>query len=461
MKNIFKNIKLLTLAAAVGAGFTSCDNEDYLVITASEPANELVFTNTLENEYLISSQTAANVAERFVWSTPDFGAPTPVQYALEGSVNADFSTEDYNSGAISVSNQAVKVRDLMAMAEAMGLDSDPTTTDENGEPNNTGEVYFRVKAFVGDEAATNGVNTISDISAMTISLIEDTGAGSGISISSWGIVGSAANDWGNKPDLPMYDDGSGVHVAYVFLQDGEMKFRENSDWAVNYGDTGADGTLDDGGDNIVVTEGRYKVTLDLNNSTYAIEPYTLGIVGSAYNDWGNLGPDAPMYYDYTTNTFKVGVKLLDGEMKVRLNNDWAVNYGDTGADGTVEEGGDNLVVTEGFYLITLDLNNNMIMVEETTTYGVVGSGYNDWGNLGPDATLTEIQPGIFYADGVTLLDGEIKFRANEDWGVNYGDTGADGILDQDGDNIVSTAGTYRVILDFSDSSAPVYTLYSF
>ena len=45
------------------------------------------------------------------------------------------------------------------------------------------------------------------------------------------------------------------------------------------------------------------------------------------------------------------------------------------------------------------------------------------------------------------MDGEIKFRANNDWGLNYGDSGADGIIDQDGDNIPSAAGPARIWLD--------------
>ena len=450
------------MAAAMGVGFTSCDNEDYLVITATEPGEALVFTNTIENEYLISSQTSSNVAERFVWSAADFDVPTPVNYTLEGSVNADFSTIDYTSGTIDATNQAVMVRDLLGMAEAMGLDADPSTNGEDGQPNNTGEIYFRVQAFVGDAGAANSVNQTSDISAMTISMIEETGAGSGITIASWGLVGSAVNNWGAYPDIPMYDDGSGVLVAYAYLNSGAMKFRENNDWGNNLGDDGADGTVEANGADIVIdAAGRYKVTLDTNNNTWSLEAYSWGIVGSAYNDWGNLGPDAPFYYDYTTNTFKAGVKLLDGAMKVRFNNDWGLNYGDSGADGTIEEGGDDIVVTAGFYLVTLDIENGTIAIEETSTYGVVGSGYNDWGNAGPDATLTEIQPGIFYADNITLVDGAIKFRVNEDWGLNYGDNEPDGVLEQDGTDITVTAGTNRIMLDFSDSGNPTYNLYPF
>ena len=99
----------------------------------------------------------------------------------------------------------------------------------------------------------------------------------------------------------------------------------------------------------------------------------------------------------------------------------------------------------------------MYTIEEADLYGIVGSGYNNWGET-PDFMFTQVSEGIWYAENVTLVDGEIKFRVNEDWGVNYGDTGADGVLDNGGDNIAVTAGTYDITLDFTDPSAPTYTM---
>lgn len=49
-----------------------------------------------------------------------------------------------------------------------------------------------------------------------------------------------------------------------------------------------------------------------------------------------------------------------------------------------------------------------------------------------------------------LSAGEIKFRANHDWGFNFGDNGADGSLEGDGANIaIPEEGNYEVemILD--------------
>jgi hypothetical protein len=48
---------------------------------------------------------------------------------------------------------------------------------------------------------------------------------------------------------------------------------------------------------------------------------------------------------------------------------------------------------------------------------------------------------------IDLVAGEIKFRANDDWGLNYGDTGANALLSEGGDNIaIANAGLYTIKL---------------
>ena len=432
-------------------GFFSCqENDDLEFITLADP-DGVSFTNTFLNEYTITPATSGNIAERFVWNAVNFGGtPTAITYELQVSLTEDFAVSEI-LGTTETTNMAVSVETLLKQAENASLDNDPNTPELN-----TGDIYFRVRGFAGNGGA-DAPQVVSAAQKITLVLPEIV-VGSGIQMSTWGIVGSGYNDWGNGgPDAPFYTtDQADVVVAYVTLLNGEVKFRENNDWANNFGDDGADGTLEAGGANIATTAGTYKVTFDTANNTYTIEPYSLGIVGSGFNDWGNGGPDAQFHYDYTTNTFKAGVKLLDGEIKIRLNNDWGTNYG--GSGGTLATGGDNIATTAGFYTVTVDLKNNTYSIDAADIYGIVGSGYNDWGNGGPDFSFTEVNPGIFVADNVTLLAGEIKFRLNEDWGTNYGDTGADGILDNGGDNIATTAGKFEIKLDFTDAANPKYTI---
>ncbi|MDZ7612641.1 MAG: hypothetical protein U5K51_02125 [Flavobacteriaceae bacterium] len=136
-----------------------------------------------------------------------------------------------------------------------------------------------------------------------------------------------------------------------------------------------------------------------------------------------------------------------------------MNYGDDGLDGTLEGGGANIAVTSGYYDVVLNLNDLTYTLAKTLVYGVVGSGYNDWGAT-PDYPFTPdySKEGLYYIKSITLKDGEIKFRANNDWATNYGDTGLDGKLDAGGDNIPSTAGTYSITMDLSDPNNMTYTL---
>lgn len=453
------------LGTAMALAFSvACENDDHVPeFTLKAASEDVAFQNEFLAEYLLSDETPDNIAERFVWNPVDFGVPTEVSYQLEGSISENFDADgayQFDSGTLTTNNASVTVRQLLTMAEGLGLDDDPATTDDQGNPNNSGTVYFKVTAFVGSGEGADAVSTMSETAELVITIVEksENGGGSGIEVSSWGVVGSGYNDWGAFEDAPFYTTSTdGIYVAYVNLMDGEIKFRENNDWANNYGDTDVDGTLDAGGDNIVVTAGDYKITMDLNDNTYTIEEYSWGVVGSGYNDWGGAGPDAKFFYDYTTDTFKVGVELMDGEIKFRMNNEWTTDFGDTGADGTLDPGGDNIAVTAGYYMIALDFNAGTYTMEPADIWGVVGSGYNDWGATS-DFMFTEVNPGIWVAENVELIDGEIKFRINEAWDVNYGDTGADGTLDDGGDNIVVTAGTYIITLDLSNEGAPTYSL---
>ena len=446
-----KNIKLLTLLLIALIGFNACDQEDDLVFTAQEPTEGINFSNDFLDEYVLTVGASNNLGERFTWQDANFGVPTNVTYELENSIIGDF-TDATTVGTTDGNELAVTIGDMLGFAEAAGLDNDPDT-----DMPNTGTLYFRVKGFVG----TEGLPTYSNTQELTVTLPEEVVGGGGFEVSTWGVVGSGYNSWGAFADGKFYTTQvPGVIVSYVNLVDGEIKFRENNQWGGDIGDADLDGVLDaDPDNNIAVTAGDYKITIDTNDNSYSIEAFSWGVVGSGYNDWGAT-PDAKFYYDYTTDTFKVGVQLLDGEIKFRMNNAWDVNLGDATLDGVLDTDADNNIAsTAGHYLITINLNDNSYTIEEVTNiWGAVGSGYNDWGAT-PDGSLTEIQPGVFFAENLTMVDGEIKFRMNNTWGGDYGDANLDNILDQDADNnIAVTAGNYVISIDFNDAEGPKYYL---
>lgn len=400
-------------------------------VSAYSEAAPLITNPTEGSSYVLNADTPDETALSFEWDDPDFGENSSVdvsyevQFAEGGTDFQTITSETVNDDTSLDLTHA----ELNNIALVSGIESETN-----------GALDLRVIATI-EMTGGNMTRTSEPVS------INVTTYNAGATPASWGIIGSGYNDWGAFEDGTLYTtDDPNVFITYTTLVDGEIKFRENNDWGSNLGDNDADGTVEPDGANIAVTAGTYKITLDLNNNTYSLEPFSLGIVGSGYNAWGDGGPDAKFYYDYTTNSFKVGVRLLDGEIKFRTNNAWDTNYGGT-AGNLVQEGA-NIVSTAGHYLVTVDLNNNSYSIVEDDVLGIVGSGYNNWGETA-DFSLTQIQPDVFVGDIVTLVDGEIKFRVNNAWDTDYGDDGLDGTLDPGGANIPVQAGLYRVELDLA------------
>lgn len=118
------------------------------------------------------------------------------------------------------------------------------------------------------------------------------------SVSDWGLVGSATvYGWG-EPDVKMYEIGTDKYAVYANLTSGQIKFRFNEDWGLNYGDTGVDGTLDDGGENINVEEGVYYIVMDLNDLTYSISKYEGDPRAQLYTDGQTLDIEDPFNFNH-------------------------------------------------------------------------------------------------------------------------------------------------------------------
>jgi len=128
-------------------------------------------------------------------------------------------------------------------------------------------------------------------------------------LSDWGLVGDATTNGWNGPDMEMYETSSDVFELYANLLGNQMKFRFDEDWGNNYGDIGADGSLESGGDNIVIPgDGIYHVVLNLNSLTYSISEVMPEIDSRAmfYTDGQNLEiEDIPTFTDgYAVTKFK-------------------------------------------------------------------------------------------------------------------------------------------------------------
>jgi hypothetical protein len=138
---------------------------------------------------------------------------------------------------------------------AIGGSMDPTEFGVNG-------------GWAGYRTTKNLVNQFN-IDILDINVLNNSLGGT---LSDWGLVGDATVNAWNGPDMEMYETSTNQYALYANLTAGEMKFRFDEDWGVNFGDDGTDGTLDDGGANIPIADaGLYLITLDLDALTYTIE----------------------------------------------------------------------------------------------------------------------------------------------------------------------------------------------
>ena len=184
-----------------------------------------------------------------------------------------------------------------------------------------GGTTFLVHAAIGGSMPANefGVNggwgglrtTKSLVNKFPAGIIDIAALNNGLggSLSDWGLVGDATENGWNGPDMEMYETSNDVYELYADLLGNQMKFRFNEDWGQNYGDDGADGSLNSGGANIVIPgDGVYHIELNLNTNSYTLEEVLpeSDRRGMFYTDGQNLEiEDIPSFTDgYAVTKFK-------------------------------------------------------------------------------------------------------------------------------------------------------------
>jgi starch-binding outer membrane protein SusE/F len=146
------------------------------------------------------------------------------------------------------------------------------------------------------------------------------------------------------------------YEGYIWFADANtnFKFTAGPNWDKNWGDDGADGTMEPNGANIVAVDpGFYKINVDVPALTYTFLKTTWGFVGDATGSWD---VDQLMTFDAATGTLSKTLDLAVGKIKFRANGAWDINLGDNKTNLSLEYGGDDIpIATAGNYTITLDL----------------------------------------------------------------------------------------------------------
>jgi hypothetical protein len=174
--------------------------------------------------------------------------------------------------------------------------------------------------------------------------------------------------------------------------------------------------------------------------------YPVIYVPGGYQGWNPAGAQQ-LASQANDNTYEGYIFFPDDqkEFKITLGPDWSNNLGDDGANGTLEPNGANLTIPEGgFYKINVDLTALTYTLQKTN-WGLIGDATP--GGWGSDQDMTYDATEKAWTITVGLTAGFVKFRANDDWGLNYGDNGSDALLEQGGANInIPSNGTYVIKL---------------
>lgn len=149
--------------------------------------------------------------------------------------------------------------------------------------------------------------------------------------------------------------GNGVYTGYVKL-DKTLPFTLlDPDANKTYGANGA--ALAENGAGITSPDnGYYMLSVNVPDLKYTMDPYMIGLIGSATpNEWNT--PDQKMDYNIEKGTWYITLNLKIGEIKFRKNDGWAWNLG--GDPKSLKHDGTNIAITSaGNYTITLTITND-------------------------------------------------------------------------------------------------------
>ncbi|MGN1215149.1 MAG: SusF/SusE family outer membrane protein [Candidatus Cryptobacteroides sp.] len=359
--------------------------------------------------------------------------------------------------------------------------------------------------------------------ASTVSLINDGGSGNiscysdrfymfsfdkssltltkEFSFNQMGLIGFGG-DWNN--DIVM-EYNPGYNRFYVDVQAAsatEFKFRIDAGWDTNWGDSGEG--LVQGGGNIPLEAGDYRIYFDLNKMEYSVsasmfgqpepglpevapEPVkpTIWSLAGNFNSWSptdestnmaNLSGDIWVLRNYE---FAAG-----DEFKIVAGHDWAnENYGgpETNSTSTIDSsnpygvfkpelgiafdlGGTNIQIPEaGAYDITLDYAAKTLVMEKHV------SGYSLIGMINGDTWSTDVmmtQDGDVWTSPVVTIAGGFKIRYDFSWddANTYGAPSGDFVVEigtpftavQPGSDIKLPAdGDYKVIFNAATKEVTV------
>ena len=190
----------------------------------------------------------------------------------------------------------------------------------------------------------------------------------------------------------------------------------------------------------------------------AVINYPMVYVPGSYQGWSPGAANGRLYSYGFNSQYSSIVRLIDAtttstQFKItpapNWDNDWGGTLTASGANysGTLVPKGSNFEVNNACYVLTVDVTALTISLTKTDDWGIIGSAVPpyDWSR---DVDMFYDGQRKMWEITADFQAGECKFRANDDWSLNYGSNANDGTLQSGGSNIpLATAGNYTIRFD--------------
>ena len=344
MKNIFKIFKLILPVFALGLFFNSCEDKEYPILsTGTAPTIGQIPAEIVIDKTNVNSEKFTITFTSATYSTP-VAIANQFEIARQGTnFNPTVTLGNTIVGSIDKSVEFT-YKELNAALTNLGLEPDVQANIE---------VRLKTHATVYGQSNVGIMPSLSATKVMAVTPFEPQPA--------WIYSPGAYCGWSPENSQPLCSPlDNGIYVGYINFPeaDSEFKFTKEKSWDLNWGSEDGATLVQDGPNVKSPDEGYHKITVDLITFTFAIAPYSWGIIGSATpTGWDS---DTDMDWNAELQRWEQTIELTGGdEFKLRLNNDWDTNYGIT--EGVVAPGGDNIPIGEtGQYLVTFDEVNLVI-----------------------------------------------------------------------------------------------------
>ncbi|MDG5766140.1 SusE domain-containing protein [Balneolales bacterium ANBcel1] len=342
-----KRFSLFTISMVLVFAFYSCDKDSGPVMSSS-PGSASITSPEPNQSFVLTEDQADEELFTLEWSAADYGYDAAIVYSVQMSPAGDNFENFTRLTQTHETSHTFSVGQINSALISMGF-----------QEGDQASVQFRILSEL--DGARMDEMLVSEPIGMAFSPYEVV-----IEYPELQVPGShqESSNYGSNwsPDDPniarLYSiDNDNQYEGYVYVaEDGsEFKFTQGASWDVNWGDDGADGTLQTDGANIERDAGYYKINVDLDALTYETLNTHWGLIGDATPDGWDADQD--MTYDPDEHVWTITLDLTEGHMKFRANDDWALNYGDDGLDGELSEGGADIPIdAAGNYTVILDLS---------------------------------------------------------------------------------------------------------